>query len=187
MHDSESLIAQTSKDLLEGLVSGGTKKRGHHKIIIGAAPGVGKTYRMLEEAHRLKNLGIDVVVGYIETHGRKETQALTEGLDIIPRQKIVYKGISLEEMDKDAIIQRYPKTVLIDELAHTNVTGSENTKRYEDVELILNAGISVVSTVNIQHIESLHDIVARITGISINERVPDAIIDAADEVVLVDI
>lgn len=162
-------------------------KRGHHKIIIGAAPGVGKTYRMLQEAHHLKQLGGDVVVGYLETHGRKETEALLEGLEIIPRQKRPYKTIELEEMDKQAILQRRPQTVLVDELAHTNVTGSEHAKRYEDVEDILNAGIHVVSTVNIQHIESLNDIITRITGIQVNERIPDSVMDAADEVVLVDI
>lgn len=172
--------------LLEGIIKA-AYKRGHHKIIIGAAPGVGKTYRMLQEAQHLKRIGVDVVVGYMEPHGRKDTEALLAGLEVIPRQKIPYKSIMLEEMDKNAIIQRRPKTVLIDELAHTNVTGSEHAKRYEDVEDILNAGISVVSTVNIQHIESLNDIVSRITGIEVHERVPDSIIDAADEVVLVDI
>jgi len=174
------------KALLEGILQA-AHKRGHHKIIIGAAPGVGKTYRMLQEAHQLKQLGVDVVVGYVEPHGRCETEALLEGLEAIPRQMLPYKSITLEEMDKNAIIQRQPRTVLVDELAHTNVTGSEHGKRYEDVEDILNAGISVVSTVNIQHIESLNDIVTRITGIQVNERVPDSIIEAADEVVLVDI
>jgi two-component system sensor histidine kinase KdpD len=173
-------------ELLKEMIQG-AHHRGHHKIIIGAAPGVGKTYRMLQEAHHLRRIGVDVVVGYLEPHGRKETEALIDGLEVIPRQKIAYKSIQLEEMDKQAIIRRRPKTVLIDELAHTNVTGSEHAKRYEDVEDILNAGISVVSTVNIQHIESLNDIVTRITGIQVNERVPDSIIDAADEVVLVDI
>lgn len=172
--------------ILEGIIQG-AHKLGHHKIIIGAAPGVGKTYRMLQEAHGLKKLGIDVVVGYMESHGRKDTELLLEGLEVIPRQKINYKGITLEEMDKNAIIARHPKTILVDELAHTNVAGSEHIKRYEDVKDILNAGISVISTVNIQHIESLNDIVTRITGIQVKERVPDSIIDAADEVVLVDI
>lgn len=175
-----------SEDLLESILQT-AHKRGHHKIIIGAAPGVGKTYRMLQEAHHLKKLGVDVVVGYMEPHGRQETEALVGGLEVIPRQKVKYKSITLEEMDKNAILKRHPKTVLIDELAHTNVPGSEHAKRYEDVEDILNAGISVVSTVNIQHIESLNDIVTRITGIQVNERVPDSIIDTADEVVLVDI
>jgi two-component system sensor histidine kinase KdpD len=172
--------------LLEGMLKG-AHHRGHHKIIIGAAPGVGKTYRMLQEAHQLKRMGLDVVIGYLETHGRKETEGLTQGLEIIPRCKIPYKSLTLEEMDTEAIIQRRPKTVLIDELAHTNVIGSKRAKRYEDVTEILNAGISVVSTVNIQHIESLNDLVTRITGIQVNERIPDSVIDEADEVVLVDI
>jgi len=173
-------------ELLEGIVKGAHKK-GHHKIIIGAAPGVGKTYRMLQEAHNLTKLGVDVVVGYIETHGRKDTVALIDGLEVLPRQQLPYKTLLLEEMNTAAIIKRHPQTVLVDELAHTNVTGSQNAKRYEDVEAILNAGISVISTVNIQHIESLNDIVSRITGIQVNERVPDWVLDAADEVVLVDI
>jgi two-component system sensor histidine kinase KdpD len=175
-----------AQEVLTGIVAS-VQKRGHHKIITGAAPGVGKTYRMLQEARHLRRLGIDVVVGYMEPHGRKETEDLLDGLEVIPRKKIPYKSIILEEMDKDAILQRCPKTVLVDELAHTNVVGSEHAKRYEDVEDILNAGISVVSTVNIQHVESLNDIVTRITGIQVHERVPDRVIDAADEVVLVDI
>jgi two-component system sensor histidine kinase KdpD len=176
----------SSKELLEGIVNI-VHKRGCHKIIIGAAPGVGKTYRMLQEAQHLKRLGVDVVVGYFEPHGRKETIALLEGLEIIPRKTIEYKGVKLEELDTEAVIERHPQTVLVDELAHTNAKGSARAKRYEDVEEILDAGISVVSTVNIQHIESLNDIVARITGIQVHERVPDRIIDAAAEIVLVDI
>jgi two-component system sensor histidine kinase KdpD len=161
-------------------------KRGHHKIIIGAAPGVGKTYRMLEEAHHLNRIGEDVVVGYLEAHGRQDTENLATGLEIIPRQLIPYKTIMLEEMDKNAIITRAPNIVLIDELAHTNVVGSENSKRYEDVEEILRVGINVVSTVNIQHIESLNDLVGRITGVQVHERIPDWMLDDA-EVVMVDI
>lgn len=176
----------TPKALLEEILQT-AHKRGHHKIIIGAAPGVGKTYRMLQEAQTLKRLGVDVVVGYFEPHGRKETIALLEGLEIVPRKIIDYKGVKLEELHTEAVIERHPQTALVDELAHTNARGSKNAKRYEDVEELLAAGISVVSTVNIQHIESLNDIVARITGIQVNERVPDSIIDAADEVVLVDI
>jgi two-component system sensor histidine kinase KdpD len=162
-------------------------KRGHFRILIGAAPGVGKTYRMLQEAHLLKSQGKDVVVGYFEPHGRKETQALLEGLEFIPPQEIAYKSILLLEMDADAILKRAPEIVLVDELAHTNVKGSQRQKRYEDVESILNAGISVISTLNIQHIESLHDVISKITGIQVNERIPDRILDEADEVVLVDI
>jgi two-component system, OmpR family, sensor histidine kinase KdpD len=162
-------------------------KRGHFRILIGAAPGVGKTYRMLQEAHLLKSQGKDIVVGYFEPHGRKETQSLLEGLEFIPPQAITYKSISLLEMNTDAILKRAPEIVLVDELAHTNVKGSQRQKRYEDVESILNAGISVISTMNIQHIESLHDVVSKITGIQVNERLPDRILDEADEVVLVDI
>lgn len=193
MQLSDGQPAETAQDesnpsitLPEGAVRKACK-RGHHKIIIGAAPGVGKTYRMLQEAHHLLKIGVDVVVGLVETHGRQETEALLDGLTLIPRQKIAYKTIFLEEMDKEAILTRQPKTVLIDELAHTNVKGSQHGKRYEDVEEILNAGVNVISTVNIQHIESLNDLVSRITGIQVNERVPDRIIEAADEIVLVDI
>jgi len=174
------------RELLEGIVKS-AHKRGHHKIIIGAAPGVGKTYRMLQEAQNLKKLGVDVVVGYFEPHGRIDTIALLAGMELIPPFVIDYKGVKLEELHTQAVIERRPQTVLVDELAHTNAKGSKYAKRYEDVEEILDAGISVVSTVNIQHIESLNDIVARITGIQVHERVPDSIIDAADEVVLVDI
>jgi len=163
------------------------QKHGHFKIIMGSAPGVGKTYRMLLEAHGLKKLNVDVVVGYFEPHGRKETIALLEGLEVIPRQKIEYKGIIVEEMDTQAIIQRNPQFVLVDELAHTNISGSKHEKRYEDVQEILSNGISVISTLNIQHIESLNDIVSHITGVKVHERLPDWVIDKCDEVVLVDI
>lgn len=162
-------------------------KRGHHKIIIGASPGVGKTYRMLQEAHNMKNRGIDVVIGYFEPHDREETIALSKDLEHIPLHKIPYKSFTFYEMDTPAVIRRNPQVVLVDELAHHNAKDSKNTKRYEDVEEILNAGIDVISTLNIQHIESLNDIVARITGAQVNERIPDRILDEADEIVLVDI
>ncbi len=162
-------------------------KRGHHKIIIGAAPGVGKTYRMLQEAQQALGLGVDVVVGYFEPHGRQETMVLMSGLELIPRQQLCYQTVTLEEMDVDAILARAPQLVLVDELAHTNARGCRNAKRYEDVAELLAAGIGVVSTVNIQHLESLNDIVAHITGIAVNERIPDFFLDAADEIVLVDI
>ncbi len=184
---SNSEKAEIASSSIQNETSSGASKKGHHKIIIGAAPGVGKTYRMLQEAHHLRQFGVDVVVGYIEAHGRAETQALIDGLPLIAHQKIPYKGLQLEEMDTQAIIQRQPKTVLIDELAHTNVPGSANMKRYEDIQAVLESGINVISTVNIQHIESLNDIVSRITGIQVNERVPDWVLDDADEVVLVDI
>ncbi|MCF2145136.1 universal stress protein [Desmonostoc muscorum LEGE 12446] len=151
------------------------------------APGVGKTYRMLEEGHALKQEGIDVIVGLLETHGRKETGEKAEGLEILPRKQYPRGELTLTDMDTDAILKRSPQLVLIDELAHTNVPGSPREKRYEDVEIVLAAGIDVYSTVNVQHLESLNDLVARITGIVVRERVPDRILDEADEVVLVDV
>lgn len=162
-------------------------RRGKHKIFIGMAPGVGKTYRMLEEAKMLKQEGIDVVIGLLETHGRKETAQKAENLEIIPRKQISRGGLMLTEMDTDAIIERSPGLVLVDELAHTNVPGSDREKRYQDVEVILNAGIDVYSTVNIQHLESLNDLVARITGVVVRERVPDRLLEEADEVVVIDV
>jgi two-component system, OmpR family, sensor histidine kinase KdpD len=162
-------------------------RRGKHKIFIGMAPGVGKTYKMLEEAHRLKEEGIDVVIGIVETHGRRETGDKARGLEVVSRKTIVVKNVALEEMDTDAIIARSPQLVLVDELAHTNIPGSQREKRYQDVEVILAAGIDVYSTVNIQHIESLNDLVARITGIIVRERIPDRLLDAADQVVVIDV
>lgn len=168
-------------------ISISSARRGKHKIFIGMAPGVGKTYRMLEEAKMLKQEGIDVVIGLLETHGRKETAQKAESLEIIPRKQISRGGLMLTEMDTDAIIERSPGLVLVDELAHTNVPGSRREKRYQDVEVILNAGIDVYSTVNIQHLESLNDLVARITGVVVRERVPDRLLEEADEVVVVDV
>jgi two-component system sensor histidine kinase KdpD len=162
-------------------------RRGKHKIFIGMAPGVGKTYRMLEEGKMLKQEGIDVVIGLIETHGRKETARKVLDLEIIPRKQIERGELTLTEMDTETIIERSPSLVLVDELAHTNVPGSATEKRYQDVELILNAGIDVYSTVNIQHLESLNDLVARITGVIVRERVPDRLLEEADEVVVIDV
>ena len=162
-------------------------RRGKHKIFIGMAPGVGKTFRMLEEGHRLKSEGIDVVIGLLETHGRKETAAKGEGLEIVPKKQMQRGEKMLAEMDTDAVIERRPQLALIDELAHTNIPGSLREKRYQDVEEILNAGIDVFSTLNIQHIESLNDLVARITGVVVRERVPDRVLEAADEIVVVDV
>ncbi|GAX40923.1 osmosensitive K+ channel histidine kinase sensor subunit [Tolypothrix sp. NIES-4075] len=162
-------------------------RRGKHKIFIGMAPGVGKTYRMLEEGHALKHEGIDVVVGLLETHGRKETAQKALMLEIIPRKEIPRSGLTLTEMDTDAILARSPQLVLIDELAHTNVPGQEREKRYQDVEIILAAGIDVYSTMNIQHLESLNDLVARITGVIVRERVPDRILDEANQIVVIDV
>jgi two-component system, OmpR family, sensor histidine kinase KdpD len=163
------------------------ERRGKHKIFLGAAPGVGKTYEMLSAARRRKAAGIDVVVGVAETHGRAETEAQLAGLELVPRRVVEYKGRTLEEMDLDAVLKRRPALVLVDELAHTNAPGSRHPKRYLDVEELLAAGIDVYSTLNVQHIESLNDVVARITRIRVRETVPDRVVDAADEVELVDL
>jgi two-component system, OmpR family, sensor histidine kinase KdpD len=162
-------------------------RRGKHKIFIGMAPGVGKTYRMLEEGQQLKQEGFDVVIGLLETHGREETAQKAIGLEQVPRQPVIWQGRSLAEMDTDGIIARCPQLVLIDELAHTNMPGSVREKRYQDVECILNAGIDVYSTLNIQHLESLNDLVHRISGVVVRERVPDRLLDEADEVVVIDV
>jgi two-component system, OmpR family, sensor histidine kinase KdpD len=161
--------------------------RGYLKIFLGYVAGVGKTYRMLAEARILYEKNEDVVVGLVETHGRTETEELLNGLEVLPREKIKYKGIDLEELDLDAVLGRNPAYVLVDELAHTNIEGSRHTKRYQDVEELLNAGINVYSTLNIQHIESINDIVCQITGIEIKETVPDKIIELADKIELVDL
>ncbi len=165
----------------------GQETRGHLKVFLGAAPGVGKTYEMLQAAQAKRSEGADLVVGVVETHGRTETQALLEGLEITPRQRVEYKGRWLEEMDLDAILKRRPQLVLVDELAHTNAPGTRHPKRYMDVEELLGAGIDVYTTLNIQHVESLNDVVARITRIRVRETVPDSIIDRADEIELVDL
>ena len=161
--------------------------RGKLKVFLGAAPGVGKTYEMLTAARRRKAEGIDVVIGVVETHGRAETEAQLAGLEAVPRRSVEYKGRVLLEMDLDAILARRPALVLVDELAHTNAPGSRHDKRYQDVDELLTAGIDVYSTLNIQHVESLNDVVARITRIRVRETVPDSIVDSADEVELVDL
>src|SRR6516165_3139068 len=163
------------------------ERSGKLRIFVGAAPGVGKTYEMLEQARARRKDGYDVVVGVVETHGRKETEALLEGLEVIPRRRVEYRGQSIEEMDLDAIIARRPQIVLVDELAHTNAPGSRHPKRYLDVEELLSRGISAYSTVNIQHIESLNDVVAQITGIRVRETIPDRVFDRADSVELIDL
>lgn len=162
-------------------------RRGRLKIYIGAAPGVGKTYMMLREGNILLKKGIHIVIGLLETHGRKETEEQAGALPIIPRKEVAYKGITLKEMDTEAIIRQNPEVVLIDELAHTNVPGSKNRKRYEDVMEILEAGISVISTMNVQHLESLNDAVAQITGVRVQETIPDSILHEADELELIDV
>src|SRR5436190_3376579 len=161
--------------------------RGRLKIFLGAAPGVGKTYEMLLSAQAKRRDGVDVVVGVVESHGRRETEALLEGLEVIRRQQVEYKGHLLAEMDLDAILQRRPQLVLVDELAHTNAPGSRHPKRYLDVEEIIAAGIDVFATLNIQHVESLNDVVPRITRIRVRETVPDGILDQADDIEVVDL
>jgi two-component system sensor histidine kinase KdpD len=162
-------------------------RRGKFKIYIGMSAGVGKTYRMLQEARTLLRNGIDVKIGYIETHDRKETHDLLEGLPVIPRRELFYKGKELEELDVQAVINLRPEVVIIDELAHTNIEGSKNEKRWQDVMEILDAGINVISAVNIQHIESLNLEVKRITGVEVKERIPDSVLTLADEVVNIDL
>jgi two-component system, OmpR family, sensor histidine kinase KdpD len=161
--------------------------RGHYKIFLGMAAGVGKTYRMLQEGRSEKALGRDVVIGMLETHGRTETLAQAEGLEVIPRRTVEYRGTTLEEMDLPAIFQRAPELCLIDELAHTNAPGVEHPKRYEDIEDVLDAGVDVFSTVNVQHLESLNDRVAELTGVRVRETFPDSVLGRADEVVLMDL
>lgn len=162
-------------------------QRGRLKIYLGYAAGVGKTFSMLQEGHRLQNEGIDVVVGLVETHGRPETAKLLEGLEVISRRRVEYRGITLEETDVDAILKRKPQIVLIDELAHTNVPGSRHSKRYQDVQDILAQGIHVITTMNVQHLESLYDIVERASGVKVHERLPDSVLAEADQIVNVDI
>lgn len=162
-------------------------RRGKLKVYIGMSAGVGKTYRMLQEGHALLRNGVDIIVGFIETHNRTETHALLNGLPLIPRRRLFYRGKELEEMDVKAIINRHPEVVIVDELAHTNVEGSKNEKRWQDVLDMLEAGISVISAINIQHLESLNKEVETITGISISERVPDRILELADEIVNIDL
>ncbi len=162
-------------------------RRGKFKVYIGMSAGVGKTFRMLQEAQTLLRNGIDVKIGYVETHGRKETDELLRGLPLIPRRKLYYKGKELEEMDVQAIINLRPEVVIIDELAHTNIEGSKNEKRWQDVLDILAAGINVISAVNIQHIESLYDEIYSITGVEVKERIPDTVLAQADEVVNIDL
>lgn len=161
--------------------------RGRHKIFLGMAAGVGKTYRMLQEGHAEIQGGRDVTIGLLETHGRAETLALAAGIELVPRRGVRYRAQLLEEMDLPAVLRRAPDVCLIDELAHTNAPGVEHAKRHEDVEDVLNAGIHVISTLNVQHLESLNDRIAELTGVTIRETVPDAALTAADEVVLVDV
>src|SRR5262249_15021616 len=159
------------------------QQRGRLKIYLGFAAGVGKTYEMLQEAHRLRRQGVDVVVGVVETHGRAETAALLDGLEQVPRRRIEYRGVTLSEMDVDAVLARRPNVALVDELAHTNAPGSRFAKRYQDVEEMLRHGVNVISTLNIQHLESLYDMVEKATGVKVKERVPDYVVGLADQLV----
>src|SRR6266480_585843 len=156
--------------------------RGNLRVYLGAAPGVGKTFAMLNEGRRRHHRGTDVVVGYVETHGRARTAEQIGDLEVMPRKVIEYRGTRFEEMDVDAILRRKPKQVLVDELAHTNVPGSKHEKRWQDVEELLDAGIDVISTLNIQHLESVNDVVERITGIKQQETIPDHIVRSAEQV-----
>ena len=176
-----------SEQLLRSIQNADGPPGGRLKIFFGYAAGVGKTYAMLEAAHRAKEAGVDVVAGYIEPHTRPETMALLEGLEVLPTKTVTYKGISLKEFDLDGALARHPQLLLVDELAHTNAAGSRHTKRYQDIQELLRAGINVYTTVNVQHLESLNDVVASITGISVSERVPDNVFDSAYQVEVVDL
>jgi two-component system, OmpR family, sensor histidine kinase KdpD len=167
--------------------NGPVARRGRYKIFLGMAAGVGKTYRMLQEGRARAEEGVDVVIGYLEPHGRAETVAQAEGLEVVPRRRVTYRETTLEEMDLPGILQRAPELCLVDELAHTNAPGVEHEKRYQDIEDILNAGIDVFSTVNVQHLESLNDRVAELTGVHVRETFPDTVLSSADEVVLIDL
>ena len=168
-------------------MTGDEQGRGRHKVYLGMAPGVGKTYAMLEEGQDLRRAGEDVVIGVLETHGRDATARVAAGLEVVPRRLIAYRGVELDEMDLSAVLRRAPAVCLIDELAHTNAPGVEHAKRYEDVADVVAAGIDVVSTMNVQHLESLNDLVAELSGVRVRETVPDHVLADADEVVLVDI
>ncbi len=183
-HVSDQAVARPAADRE---VADAVEAAGHFRIYLGAAAGVGKTYAMLNEARRRRSRGTDVVVGFVESHGRKLTEDMVEGLEVVPRKQVDYRGSRLEEMDVDAVISRHPKVALIDELAHTNVPGSgQNAKRWQDVMDILAAGINVITTVNIQHLESIADEVEHMTGAKVRERVPDWVVRQADQVELID-
>jgi len=173
--------------LTEPSAAGGERQRGRYKVFLGMAAGVGKTYRMLQEGHAEADAGRDVVIGYLEPHKREETSAQARGLEVVRRRRVAIREVEVEEMDLPAVLSRRPELVLIDELAHTNAAGLEHEKRYEDIAEVLAAGIDVFSTVNVQHLESLNDQVAELTGVRVRETVPDSVIGTADEVVLIDL
>jgi two-component system sensor histidine kinase KdpD len=176
--------ARSAQDFLE-LVQ--RSKRGRLKLYIGFAAGVGKTYRMLEEAHALQKRGVDVVAAFVETHGRTETQALLEGLNVVPRKRIEYRGVTVDELDLDAVLARKPEVAIVDELPHTNVPGSRNHKRWQDALELLTSGINVIGALNVQHLESLNDVVERQTGVTVRETIPDRFLKEADQVVNLDL
>jgi two-component system sensor histidine kinase KdpD len=178
------VTARRPEDFLE-LVQ--RAKRGRLKLYIGFAAGVGKTYQMLEEAHALRKRSVDIVVALVETHGRAETAALVDGLEVLPRRRIEYRGVVVEEMDLDAVLARRPAVAIVDEIAHTNVPGSRNKKRYQDVLEIIDAGINVIGAFNIQHLESLNDLVERVTSVTVRETVPDSFLHQADQIVNLDL
>jgi two-component system sensor histidine kinase KdpD len=184
--ESADPLRPTGDQMLARLAAEQTPERARLRIYMGMAPGVGKTYKMLEEAHRRHDRGTDVVVGFVETYGRRNTAALLDGLEIVPRRRVEYRGVAVEEMDADAIIARHPTVALVDELAHNNVPGSAREKRWQDVDRIRDAGIEVVSTCNVQHVESIADAVETILGVPVHERIPDEVVRAADEIELVD-
>jgi two-component system sensor histidine kinase KdpD len=181
MNDDKRPEPESFLDLAPG------PQRGRLKVYIGAAAGVGKTYRMLDEAHQLRDRGVDVVLGFIETHKRRETEERIGNLEVVPRLKIAYREVTLEEMDVDAIIKRKPDVVVVDELAHTNAPGSHHQKRWQDVEQLIGAGLNVITAINIQHVESLNALMRRVTGIDIRETVPDSFLARADQIVNIDI
>ena len=178
--DPETLLARVEEEETR-------QRRGKLKVFFGAAAGVGKTYAMLEAAREQRADGVDVLIGYIETHGRAETDALLEGLEVLPPRSVEYRSTALVEFDLDGALGRRPALVLVDELAHTNAPGSRHAKRWQDVVELLDAGIDVYTTVNVQHVESLNDVVAKITGVVVRETVPDSVLEQADEVVLIDL
>src|SRR5258706_9002670 len=184
MATPERRAGRSPEDFLE-LVERG--RRGRLKLYVGFAAGVGKTYRMLQEAHDLRRRGVDVVIGYIETHGRAETAALMEGLEVVPRKRTEYRGVPVEEMDVDAVVRRRPQIAVVDEIPHTNAPGSANRKRWQDVLALLDAGINVLGALNVQHLESLNSLIERVTGVAVRETVPDSFLKQADQGVNLDL
>lgn len=183
-----NLVSETGRRTSEQLLAAVQRKpHARLRIYVGAAPGVGKSYSMIDDAHALRRAGVDVVIGFVETHGRADTEARIQDLEIVPRRRVEYRGVTLDEMDLDAILARRPSMCVVDELAHTNAAGSRHDKRYQDVLALLEAGIGIMTAVNIQHLETLNDAVTRVTGVRVRETVPDTVLDRADEIVNVDV